>query len=508
MRKLWGPPIPQEDFEERSVTINRTILRAGTIFGVVTELFNMSRVLLMTNTKLGSLNNRIYFSFYLSYFLFCAIFLVIDLFFKLSVRARSRIYMVLGVVLLCWHVLFNLYDIYRGNALGYFTITTAVFFMAGLMMYRPVYTLCCLGASYIVFVWYLNLMLSSGEVLNYTATFFLCCIIYLVRYKHLRIEVAQTNRIRAVQQELSDTQRDFRLTVEQYELIKEKERSITFEWDIQKDWIRFSKEWKLYFDHPEDIYGFQSFLENLNAVSEQDRKLLLDCMENIRKGMSYQKYEFALPVRTGETRWFEVRVITQTDEKEHPFFGIGMLSDVTEQQQRITQLETEIRQDRFTGLLNKTSIEHYGERRMTELQQGEKVAALILDMDDFKNINDQYGHPVGDYVLREVASCLRQDAPMGARIGRIGGDEFMVLLVGRDVSTFEDYAHDVLKRVQNIRYQGETIGVNCSIGFIISSEESQTFNQLYQKTDQALYQAKNQGKGQVADGKSPLPAGR
>ena len=341
MRKLWGPPIPQEDFEERSVTINRTILRAGTIFGVVTELFNMSRVLLMTNTKLGSLNNRIYFSFYLSYFLFCAIFLVIDLFFKLSVRARSRIYMVLGVVLLCWHVLFNLYDIYRGNALGYFTITTAVFFMAGLMMYRPVYTLCCLGASYIVFVWYLNLMLSSGEVLNYTATFFLCCIIYLVRYKHLRIEVAQTNRIRAVQQELSDTQRDFRLTVEQYELIKEKERSITFEWDIQKDWIRFSKEWKLYFDHPEDIYGFQSFLENLNAVSEQDRKLLLDCMENIRKGMSYQKYEFALPVRTGETRWFEVRVITQTDEKEHPFFGIGMLSDVTEQQQRITQLETE-----------------------------------------------------------------------------------------------------------------------------------------------------------------------
>ena len=67
--------------------------------------------------------------------------------------------------------------------------------------------------------------------------------------------------------------------------------------------------------------------------------------------------------------------------------------------------------DLFTGLLNKASVERFGESMLADLRNGEILASLMLDMDDFKNVNDRYGHPVGDFVLKEVAQILRQYAP-------------------------------------------------------------------------------------------------
>ena len=73
---------------------------------------------------------------------------------------------------------------------------------------------------------------------------------------------------------------------------------------------------------------------------------------------------------------------------------------------RINQLEREAKMDLFTGLLNKSAVEYYGARKIKELKAGELLGILILDMDDFKKVNDIYGHPVGDYVLKEVADII------------------------------------------------------------------------------------------------------
>ena len=76
-------------------------------------------------------------------------------------------------------------------------------------------------------------------------------------------------------------------------------------------------------------------------------------------------------------------------------------------------------------------------------------------MDDFKNVNDRYGHPVGDFVLKEVAQILRQYAPDRARIGRIGGDEFIVLLTTDNWRVFESYAETLLEKVSEISWKGK-----------------------------------------------------
>lgn len=496
MKFLLRTNISHHDFVERSLSINHRVFCAGAIFGVIIQIINMVRVL-VTNAKLSTLNNRIYFTFYLVYFIFCGAFLLVEYLIRMASETKYRFYMLCGVIILCWHMLFNIYDIYRANAVGYFTIITVIFFFSGLFMFRPVFTITVLGISGVVFTFVLNHLFSSGEVINFTLTVLLCVIMYLVRYKHLKIEILQAKQIRAVQQELEDVHRDFRLTIEQYELIREKESSVTFEWNIQDDCIRFSKEWSYYFNQSENIYNFHQYIKNLTFLTEEYKEMLLNCMENIRKGISYQKYELILPTRRGEQCWFELRVITQVNDIGEPVLGIGMLSDITDQKEKINQLETKVQMDLFTGLLNKTSIERYGKKKLEKLQKGQMLAALILDMDNFKDINDQYGHPVGDFVLKEVAMIMRKYAPEGVRIGRIGGDEFMALLITDNLTEFKNYAWDLIEKVSQIKWEGSNIFANCSIGIAVASSPDERYDALYQRTDEALYQAKKNGKNQV-----------
>ena len=493
---ILGAKISHEDFVEKSVWSNQIALRIGTAFGVLFELCNICRVLFFSN--IGTMaNHRSYLRFYLVYLVCCAAFLIIDFCCNMSVMARYRFYMISVGMILFWHLLFNMHDVYLSGAMAYFTIVTAIFFFSGFLMFKPFYTIISLGICYITYFLFIHPIFSVGEMVNFTVTICLCVLMYLIRYKHLRIEISQVNQMREVQQELTDAQRDFRLTIEQYELIREQESSITFEWDIREDWIRFSKEWKHYFDHPENISQFYDFIENLELLSSSHKEILLTCMKNIKKGVAYQKYEFMLPVKSGENRWFEIRVITQTNKHSEPVLGIGILSDITERKARINQLEKEIQMDLFTGLLNKTSIERYGRRKLSELREGEKLAALIVDMDDFKDINDHYGHPMGDYVLKEAADIMRHYAPAGARIGRIGGDEFMVLLVSHDISGLKTFAETVIRKIHNIQWNGITVSPSYSMGLAVASAPNVSYDDLYRKADDALYHAKQLGKNRL-----------
>lgn len=504
MQAVFNNQIPYKDFRERSVSSNQTFLRIGAVFGLIVELFNMSRVLFFSSVKLGTWNNRIYFGFYLTYFIFCAAFLFLDCYCHLSLKKRYRLHLVSVSAILCWHLLFNMYDVYRAGAIGYFTVVTVIFFFSGFLMFKPLYTILNIGICYIAFVLFLKQTFSSGEVINFTITVGLCILLYLIRYKHLGVEICQAKQIREVQQELVETRRDFRLTIEQYELIREQESSITFEWNVKDDWIRFSKEWKNYFDKPEEISDFYQYIKNLDPLYCPSKEALLTSMENTRKGIVYQKYEAMLPVKTGENKWFEIQVITQKNEQNHSILGIGMLSDITERKEKIRQLESEIEMDLFTGLMNKSAIERYGEQKLTQLQKGEKLAALILDMDDFKNINDYFGHPAGDYVLKEVAAIMRQTAPIGTKIGRIGGDEFIALFASNNLAAFEKYAENLVKTIPQIQWKGADVSASCSIGLTAVSSPTEGYAKLYRKTDEALYRAKRKGKKQLYSNLSSL----
>lgn len=488
--------ISKNEFLKQSLHVNRIILRTVAFFAAAVELFNIIRVLFLSNSGLGTLNNRIYFGYYLTLFISAAVFLILDFGVKMSVQVRHYLYMGGISFFLLWQTTFNIYDIYHSNAVGNMTVVTAIVAFSSLVVMKPLFAVCNLAVNYLVFVVFLASRFSSGEVINFTITALVCLTLYIVRYRHLGIEIAQNKKIEEMNQELAVAEHEFLLTREQYELIRKTTTYITFEWDVRQNEARFSSEWRDWFGYPEDIPDFSRFIQESQRMTPEQKEEILQCMENIRRGVHFQKRELLLPLQTGEKRWFELQVIMQADIHGEPACGIGLISDIMDQKERIAQLEENIQMDTFVGILNKTAVENLGRQKLDELLEEEHLFMMVLDLDDFKAINDSFGHPVGDYVLKQVAELMKQCAPDGAEVGRIGGDEFVTLLAARDSKAFLDYADQLIQKVTGIQWQGQLVGANCSIGITEALKDGWTYEKLYTASDQALYQAKRAGKNQ------------
>lgn len=127
---------------------------------------------------------------------------------------------------------------------------------------------------------------------------------------------------------------------------------------------------------------------------------------------------------------------------------------------------------------------------------------LLIDLDDFKPINDQYGHEAGDAVLVEVASRMQHVIRDNDVAGRVGGDEFLIVLCGKQFDTvaLTTEAEEVSKRIRSalvapIQYQQQTLSIGCSIGIRILTPEDKNADKVIQEADIAMYQAKQSQKG-------------
>lgn len=149
--------------------------------------------------------------------------------------------------------------------------------------------------------------------------------------------------------------------------------------------------------------------------------------------------------------------------------------------------------DKLTGLLNKAAIE---ERIETRLAQSRDYGALVLiDLDDFKHINDSYGHLYGDTVLRRVAECIRDIMPESSICGRFGGDEFLILLPG----IMEDELKELLNAImihaeENIKLPLPEDSFGMSIGAVFYPHSGKEYDGLLQLADNAMYEVKKADK--------------
>ncbi|MBQ9458590.1 MAG: diguanylate cyclase [Oscillospiraceae bacterium] len=162
----------------------------------------------------------------------------------------------------------------------------------------------------------------------------------------------------------------------------------------------------------------------------------------------------------------------------------------------VRKLEQKSTVDSLTGLLNKDAFEQKAKGYLASREPDEACSLLIVDFDDFKTVNDEHGHQVGDEVLRGCGRILRSCFRGHDIIGRIGGDEFMVLLCGAvaDVSLMERCGR--INALLRMLRAGNAVGFSCSIG-IVSDRIGASFEELYRLADDALYEAKAMGKART-----------
>ncbi|MEG1263916.1 MAG: EAL domain-containing protein [Clostridia bacterium] len=160
-------------------------------------------------------------------------------------------------------------------------------------------------------------------------------------------------------------------------------------------------------------------------------------------------------------------------------------------------LSEQVKMDLMTGLLNRRSVEGMIARHL-ERATG-PCAMLMLDIDNFKKINDTCGHAFGDKVIEAVATKLVGTFRKADIIARMGGDEFAVFMEDvPDLALVEMKAHSLCRNVAEILIDGKNPGITCSVGVALSSEHTHSFDALYQNADKALYNAKYRGRNTVS----------
>jgi diguanylate cyclase len=178
---------------------------------------------------------------------------------------------------------------------------------------------------------------------------------------------------------------------------------------------------------------------------------------------------------------------------------IWTVEDVTDQQATQQQLERAATIDALTGLSNRSHIEAYLQRLIDEPTRCTASVLVMFDLDRFKAINDTHGHQAGDAVLQEVASQVRQQVRAHDMVGRLGGDEFIVLLEGCGEEFAAKVGVAIQQAVSSIRlpWNGQALSVGASLGLAPFQNHYCDLAHWIRAADLACYQAKSRGGARV-----------
>ncbi len=220
----------------------------------------------------------------------------------------------------------------------------------------------------------------------------------------------------------------------------------------------------------------------LPAVTHPDDRVLLAEHEN-----SPRRTELRLVRSDGSSIWASLRASTVFDEDGTPHFLLTHVEDIEDRRRREQRLVHQARHDALTGLPNGAELRA---RLEAHLRMGDRLAVLFCDLDDFKGINDIYGHHVGDAVLVEVANRLAKAGREVDTVARIGGDEFVVLASGMDRGEAEDLAQRLsLALSLPVFYEGHDLPVAASFG-VSWADTGATAEQLLRIADAQMYAQK------------------
>ncbi|WP_157237899.1 GGDEF domain-containing protein [Desulfobacter curvatus] len=153
--------------------------------------------------------------------------------------------------------------------------------------------------------------------------------------------------------------------------------------------------------------------------------------------------------------------------------------------------------DPLVDLLNRSEFENQFEVNTPLTHHG--VAVLFLDLDNFKPINDTFGHQTGDRALKQVADILVKSLRSDDSVARLGGDEFVACLFLDDINEVKEIADNILQDIEKISFPGSHhyTGLSASIGIAFHHDNNVKYSQLLHVADAACYQSKEQGKNQV-----------
>lgn len=213
--------------------------------------------------------------------------------------------------------------------------------------------------------------------------------------------------------------------------------------------------------------------------------------------------EYRIINAAGEIRWLSDKCYINQQQNGDRVIVVGIAEDITEKKQLEGELQRLATTDVLTQSSNRRHFFECANQAFTAAREdGTPLSFLLLDIDDFKLINDTYGHQQGDQVLQHIADSGKAVLRRGDVFGRIGGEEFAAVFPGCEAEVAEQIAERLQREIQRLSFSHgqERFGVTISQGLTSLRDEDLSLDSLFARADAAMYQAKRLGKNQIICG--------
>lgn len=320
-------------------------------------------------------------------------------------------------------------------------------------------------------------------------------------YSHLTFEKddgGKKIRVLGTNQDITEQKRAEHALRESEERLKAAQSLVNlgcWDWDLKTNKQIWSNETYRIFGLDSGIEPSRELFENLIHPDDLARTQAAT-QEGIERGVDFN-FEFRIVLPNGVERYISTHVGIKSDDDGNSIRLLGTNQDVTEQKKIEMRIIHQAYHDPLTQLPNRIKLNQELENLLLKGQStGRPFAILWVDLDFFKNINDNHGHLAGDAVLEEVARRLSSQLRSGDLVARVGGDEFIVMLQdAHDAQKLEACANKMLSQFQYpVEFENLLLPVGTSIGGAIYPIHGETVESLFRAADAALYRVKEKGR--------------
>ena len=275
---------------------------------------------------------------------------------------------------------------------------------------------------------------------------------------------------------------------------------ILFEINVDSGNFTYNKNYQNRLCRLESLSHLENSILSSEVIHPEDVDGARIAIGNVLKNYKSDNYEVRIRHEDGHYFTFAVTLIPIFDSKNNLTYVMGYMDDITEQKSKMEYLQQKTQIDALTKIYNKETTRNLIESYLMSAESKVVMNAMIaVDVDNFKGVNDDFGHLFGDKVIVELASSLKSIFRESDIVGRFGGDEFTVYLKNVPSSAFVIERSKAIIESFSRQYKNEhkVQNISASVGIALHKGEATSFDVLYKRADVALYHAKNSGKSLI-----------
>lgn len=296
--------------------------------------------------------------------------------------------------------------------------------------------------------------------------------------------------------QLSDSKSEAQKKVQ---ILHELSNNVLIDWDMITDQLSVSDNYiNKYLTELPKVH-FSEYIQSLSVISKE----ILQAVDAIKQRISEGKTKIICEFKIQDTEynwiWVTVRCLINYNSKGVATRLIGIMEDTDEAKKIELHLRQKAEFDDLTGFYNRVTFEEIANEKLKFTKENkEKLGFLFVDIDNFRDFNNVYGHAFGDRVLRFIANVIRQCIPENGFAGRNGGDEFVVCIENPKIGQLQQIAEHINQLLQTefkSRDYEAPIKTSCSIGIAVFPDSGESYEEIIHQADDAMYSVKKQGKG-------------